>query len=352
MAGKGKLGVGAGLGAVLALPAGAHADNFTVQNTNDSGTGSLRDAIAKAKAQGGTDNRILFSSNVSGTINLVTPLSITDPLEIAGPGPAKVTVSGGGAIQIFDVAMSTPGSALTISGLTIAHGSRPSGEGAVIEDNSTLVLDHVVVTDNSSRTSNIDHSGAGPMTIRNSTISGNTATEACCAGFYTFSDTLIDGSTFANNKAPGGGEGAGYAYLAPTELLTVRDSTIASNSGGPGPGAGGFGVGNGGGSSGGGVLQNSILADNTASTNPDLFGPWQASFSLIESTTGATLTGSPNIIGQDPQLSPLANNGGPTETMALGPNSPALDKGSTTGTASDQRGAPRPFNLPGKPAAA
>ena len=47
----------------------------------------------------------------------------------------------------------------------------------------------------------------------------------------------------------------------------------------------------------------------------------------------------------NPLLGPLQNNGGPTETMALLPGSPALNAGSTTGVpATDQRGLPRVVN--------
>ena len=48
----------------------------------------------------------------------------------------------------------------------------------------------------------------------------------------------------------------------------------------------------------------------------------------------------------DPKLGPLANNGGPTLTMALLPGSPAIDAGDTSlAPATDQRGFPRPAGL-------
>jgi hypothetical protein len=48
----------------------------------------------------------------------------------------------------------------------------------------------------------------------------------------------------------------------------------------------------------------------------------------------------------DPKLGPLANNGGPTLTMALLPGSPAIDAGNTSlAPATDQRGFPRPAGL-------
>jgi hypothetical protein len=70
-----------------------------------------------------------------------------------------------------------------------------------------------------------------------------------------------------------------------------------------------------------------------------------ASFGLIENPSGATITGGPNIFGQDPKLGPLADNGGPTPTQALELGSPAIDQGQASGV--DQRGAPRPFDFAG-----
>lgn len=63
--------------------------------------------------------------------------------------------------------------------------------------------------------------------------------------------------------------------------------------------------------------------------------------------TGGTLTGTP--ITDDPLLQPLANNGGPTETMLPGAGSPARDAGSAFGLTTDQRGLCRPFDIAGVP---
>src|SRR5262249_61484220 len=71
-------------------------------------------------------------------------------------------------------------------------------------------------------------------------------------------------------------------------------------------------------------------------------GPINATHSLIESPKAGAINGTntDNIIGQDPKLGPLQNNGGPTPTHALLDGSPALDKGSNLANlATDQRGA-------------
>jgi len=54
-----------------------------------------------------------------------------------------------------------------------------------------------------------------------------------------------------------------------------------------------------------------------------------------------------NIVGAaHPGLGPLQDNGGPTQTHALLPSSPAIDKGSSFGSTTDQRGLPRPYDNP------
>ena len=65
---------------------------------------------------------------------------------------------------------------------------------------------------------------------------------------------------------------------------------------------------------------------------------------------GGTISGTP--LTADPMLGPLQNNGGPTQTMALLPGSPAVDAGDSFGISTDQRGDPRPVDFSGVPNAA
>src|SRR5690349_21903848 len=75
----------------------ASAATFTVVNTNDSGTGSLRQAIIEANGAAGPDD-IVFAPTLQGTIVLTSgQLMVTDSLTIAGPGAGKISVSGNGA---------------------------------------------------------------------------------------------------------------------------------------------------------------------------------------------------------------------------------------------------------------
>jgi CSLREA domain-containing protein len=74
-------------------------------------------------------------------------------------------------------------------------------------------------------------------------------------------------------------------------------------------------------------------------------GDFDLSFSLVEQQGNAQVTETPagsNIFGLDPQLGPLTDNGGPTETQLPSINSPVVDKGSAPGDlTTDQRGLAR-----------
>jgi hypothetical protein len=160
------------------------------------------------------------------------------------------------------------------------------------------------------------------------------------------------GSTAQFSGAGGGGGGAGIGgALFNQGTLTVTSTTIAGNSaaGGAGgsdafgitPGASGSGLG--GGlyiDSGTATLTNTIVASNTADAAPDVNGAVTSQgYNLIGSTTGGSGFAATDLLNVNPGLGPLANNGGPTQTMALLSDSPAINAGdpATTGTF-DQRG--------------
>src|SRR5207237_5878869 len=89
---------------------------------------------------------------------------------------------------------------------------------------------------------------------------------------------------------------------------------------------------------------------NTATTGPDVSGTVTADFSLLSNSSGATITGSNNVLNVDPLLGPLADNGGPTLTYQPLAGSPLIDKGANPANlANDQRGAGHPRVLNGVP---
>ena len=93
----------------------ASATMITVTNTNDSGPGSLRQALGIAN----DGDTIDFA--VSGTITLTSgELLVNDSITISGPGAANLAVDGNTDIRVFHV---SPGKTVTISGLTIINGN-------------------------------------------------------------------------------------------------------------------------------------------------------------------------------------------------------------------------------------
>jgi len=172
--------------------------------------------------------------------------------------------------------------------------------------------------------------------------------------------TITD-STFAGNSAQGGaggedefdggasGQGIGGALFNHNGTVTVLNSTIASNSADAGAG----GVENlADGQTATLTLNNTIVADNTVdTTEADMTGDTTAAGGSVNTTGGVgnlviqqTGFAGTFVSSSDPGLSALAANGGPTQTMAIDPTSPAYHAGNAaaaTGLSTDQRGAPR-----------
>jgi Domain of unknown function DUF11/Carboxypeptidase regulatory-like domain len=291
---------------------------------------------------------------------------------------------------------------VTVSGNQTAAGSNAStggigGNGGGVFNNGTLTLTNSTISGNqtgaggSSSAANGSPGGggggvfnSGTVTLVNSTVSGN--------------QTGVGGSS-ASGDGGGGGGGGGVSNSG---TLTLINSTISGNqtgaghggAGNPGnlggPGGSGGGVFNAGtltlvngtisgnqtgaggprgiGGSGGGIRNNSgntanvhntIIAGNSVASGgsgPDFSGTLNSQdYNLIGNTSDASFTGTTthNIINVNALLGPLANNGGPTQTIALLGGSPAIDQGAAANDPStgqpittDQRGQPRPVDNP------
>ncbi len=108
------LRIGICLALVCAVGISARADIITVTNTNDSGPGSLRQALADAN----DGDMIEFA--VTGTIGLTSgELLVVKNITISGPGAKSLAVNGNNQSRVFHVAS---GQTVTISGLTIING--------------------------------------------------------------------------------------------------------------------------------------------------------------------------------------------------------------------------------------
>ena len=171
--------------------------------------------------------------------------------------------------------------------------------------------------------------------ILNSTISNNHASEIAGIWSQTNSQLIMTNDTISGNDA-GTASGGGLTVYGTASLTNV---TVAGNHAGVG----------------GGILdiegtvnlQDSIVAGNTASSGePDCYGTLQSQdYNLIGNANSCTISGmtAHNILGVPAKLGALANNGGPTQTMALLSGSPAINAANnSTCMGGDQRGALRP----------
>ncbi len=194
------------------------------------------------------------------------------------------------------------------------------------------------------------------LAMTNCTLAGNSASYSDGpeegGGLYNHGYALLYNATISGNRAGPSGLGGGIWNDGLTVLV---NSTVASNrvtgcSGGYPRGAGIW-------NSGAVRSVNSIIAGNViASSCPgqgaDFVGNLDSlGNNLLQDSSGWTNvgTGTGDIVGLDPMLGPLQDNGGPTWTHALLPGSPAIDAGysnpydySYNAQNEDQRGIPRP----------
>lgn len=352
---------------IVALGAAAvpvHAATLTVLNTNDSGAGSLRNAIASATA----GDTIVFGAGATGTIPLVTALSITQNLIIQGPGAGSLTLSGQSAIRVIDIT----GGTLTLSGVTIANASIASlGGGINVSASTTLILSNSVMSNNTASNGGaIAVAAGGTMTVSNTTFQGNTATAVGGGAIINFGTTTASGNTFLANTAPANG---GAINNQPAATLTAINNTFRANSSaglggaishlgtavfinntfsgnqatsGAAIAAGNTNV----------TLYNNLFADEVSGTapsalNPDGGFPTSSHNLFYNNRAGGVVddqtgygTGNFTSTSTSP-LAGLGNNGGLTQTLLPLLPGPAICAGSAAlvpgGTTTDQRGSPR-----------
>jgi len=294
----------------MLAPLGARAQ-CTVTTLADTGTGSLRACITANNGQ-----TITFDpSLVGGTITVLTPLpTLIGGTVIGGPGPNLLTVSGGNAVRIFDII----GAGVSISGLTIANGNS-SGPGGGILNDGTLTVSNCTFSGNYSASNGGGIFNYNHVSVSNSTFSGNSAGEG--GGIFTLGTLTLSNSTFFGNTASTLGGGI-LADLPPSS--TISNTTLSGNTAEYGGGIFIYGD---------VILSNDIVAGNTSTQNPGV------------DCDGNCGTQANNLIGGNPQLSPLGWYGGATQTMLPLPGSPAIGAGMATATdapTTDQRGFARP----------
>ncbi|HVU24626.1 MAG TPA: MBG domain-containing protein [Opitutus sp.] len=313
--------------------------NTDIDNSTDyDGVTSLREAINASWAF--VDPTITFDAEFFATAKTITvnsssgAIGIYNSLTIDGPA-AGVTLSGGDLVailQISDFGFGDPVE-VNVNGLTLAHGlgSSFTGGGAVQVTNMggvpTVTFTKCTFSDNSA-----DNTDGGAI------MNGSIFFGSSPGGTIT-----LDTCTLANNHADGV-TGKGGAIYQVGGTLSVYNCTIANNHATGGTGGGLY-------VAGGTVsIGNTIVAHNAAGSAPDISGSFTTlGYNIIGDTTGATASATTgDQFNTEPGLADagLADNGGPTQTIALAEVSHALDQGKAlNGATTDQRGAARPRDL-------
>ena len=225
---------GSTVAAVAAVPfvgAGeAHAATFEVTNLDDTGPGSLRDAILAANANAGADV-ITFQSGLTGTITVGSALGVTGPTTIVGPGADVITVAGAtsGVFYLYG----TGGMEVTISDLTITGGYAEIGANIFAID-TDLTLDSVVVTDGyAALGGGLAIVGSGStLTIIDSEFSENNGVYAGGGVFIagiSEAESTIDGSLIDDNGAGDGGGLAVGEFVPKGRLAPIQEGAFAGS---------------------------------------------------------------------------------------------------------------------------
>ncbi|MDX1991815.1 MAG: choice-of-anchor Q domain-containing protein [bacterium] len=329
------------IGALL-VPQPAQAATYTVTNLNDSGAGSLRQAITDANANPGA-NTITFG--VSGTIPLTSTLGVDSTMTIDGSG-RSIVLNGNQFVRILQV---MPGGNLTLNSLTLTQGFAGEGGAVHVSTTSTLTINASTFFLNRSQINGSAIYNAGTLFINTSTFDSNQGGSIGGDGgtIYIESGTAqITASTFKDNTH----NVAGGAIFNGNGSLIITNSTFSGNSANFGGAVSNAGT---------TTIQSSTFVNNSATNGGTIFVTNSApSLSLNSSIIrNGDCVGAVSGIGNlmfparcgeaggvvaDPLLGPLADNGGGTQTFFPAANSPALNAFTQGCPSTDQRGVARP----------
>ena len=361
---------------------------------------SLREAIDQANANPGQET-ITFDPAIAGSTILLngTQLEITDDLVIDASSVAGgIAIDANAQSRVLHFPDGTGD--LTLNRLTIEGGfTSEDGGGIRFLSSGNLTLDDTTISGNSSGNEGGGIYSTGVVTLNESTVSENTA-EGAGGGVSigTYGTLDVDRSVISGNTTEVSGVSGGGGIYADQATVTITNSLITGNEASNSEGGGIRGRNNGSLfvrnttisgnsaanvgaaiSSGAGnsveihhstiadnsgqraalfvfgvplTVENTIVADNIGTSTSNLDFEYGSSatlsfaYSLVES--GDTIPGTTNLVGVDPGLLPLADNGGPTLTHSLSSGSPAINAGDPAASAGlggvpdfDQRGLAR-----------
>jgi CSLREA domain-containing protein len=342
---------------------------------------TLRAAIQEANASVAcTPLTINFSLPLPNTINLATALPALDHpnLTITGPGASQLTVrrSTAGGTPDFRVLAINSGKTVAVAGLTLTNG-RVAGNGGGIFNVGTLNLTDCIVTGNTvvgasqfgggiasqgsltltrcTVSNNAGESGAGlyvgvgglTLVMNDCTVSGNTGAFGGGLNLQDSTATLTN-CTFSGNTATANGGGILNVFVSGTgmNLLTLTNCTLTGNTSPNGAGLRTEST------SATATVTSQLKNTLVAANNGQNFSTGGATATLTsqgnnldsDGTSGFTNGAGGDLVGTSGSplnalLAPLGNYGGPTQTHALLPGSPAINAGTAAGAPTmDQRG--------------
>jgi len=336
-----------------------------VLNADDSGAGSLRQALLDAEANTSDANDILFDPTFFATprvVNLATRLpDITASLALVGPGAKQVTVQPltGGEFRVFtcgapmqqrgtageatlpQVTAADPTQAqVALGSLTIANGAPPpedlGGYGGNIYCISRFVLSDAVVKDGATGDPSASGGGlylGGSSTIQRSAITNNTSSGAAAIESVSLLpldlvmvDTTVSGNTSGTGIAWQFGTGGATPAYARVERSTVVGGSLQMV----------------------GTTAMRATLRNVASTGALAAAPTYAvsqGYNLFGGTTPAGFKQSTDRDLANPQLGPLGDHGGPVPNHLPNAGSPLIDAGGYAGYPRDVNGFGRPLDL-------
>ena len=263
----------------------------TVTNASGGGeVGSLQWAANQINNSSGNSGGVItFDPSLAGdTITLDAPLDARRPATINGPAKG-ITISGNGQHRVI-----TSGTSLSLRNVTLTKGYDDYASAVLAP---SLSLYNTTVKDNRGAGSAVH--GSDALRMYNSTVSGNTVGKPAVE-YGPYAQVMIDNSTIAYNAPAAGFGPAGLpgAYIQ----VTLRNSILAHN---------------------GSPLKNCSTYAGLGYQGTNVVNDW--------SCADVAITPS------DPQLMPLAYNGGPNMTHAIPHTSPAYNTGTACAQATDQR---------------
>jgi hypothetical protein len=316
-------------GGVLNLNANLTLQNVVVANNK-----------ADASGSNGTRGGEVFGggiANVEGTLKLLDSNVISNSANAVGGGG----LARGGGVASTSGTFSIDGSAFEAN-TADARGRLGAARGGGIYADLAPSPSSI---SSSTIDRNVADASPGPGELVGSIVGGG-------AELLENAPLRITGTTIAGNigRVPGGdGDGGGLDTVG-NGTTTLSSDTVSSNS------LEGASSGRGGNLSGSAEdveIENTIISGGAGPAGSENCGspdrdPTSPGFNL-DSLDQCGFHAPGDQVNTDPLLGPLADNGGPTPTLALAPNSPALDKGSAFGLVTDQRGVPRPSDFPSIP---